>query len=434
MSSRPTFSTHLTTLMAMAGLAIGVGNVWRFPYMMGQHGGSAFLLVYIVFMIMLATPALTAEWALGRSTRKGPIAAYREVFGPAFGLVLGLVLVFSVFMAVTYYDLIIGNIIYSAWFGLRHGFSEETLGLYGQGLDQHGVQYLFAAGVTLLCIWIVRRGLHRGIELFNRYAIPLFGLAAIYMVVVSLSLDGATEKLAEFLRPDFGLLGPDVLFAAMGQACFSVGISGVLAVMYGSYLKSDEKLASTALATGAMDTGAALLGTLFVIPAVLVFGLDMTAGPSLLFDTLPKLFSKMPGGDVVASLFLVSWGLVALLSAIATFDAISSGLSDLSGIRLSRKGWLNLVGLSSLVTMLPIAWNPEWIGTLDLIFGSGMFTAGALMAAIGAGWGLGSKRLRAQLEVGLSQRWAALLTTWIRYAIPLTLGAILVGYLASLVG
>jgi len=109
-------------------------------------------------------------------------------------------------------------------------------------------------------------------------------------------------------------------------------------------------------------------------------------------------------------------------------------LSELTGIGLSRKGWLHLVGFVSLVTMLPIAWNPEWIGTLDLIFGSGMFTVGALMAAIGAGWGLGSKRLHAQLEIGLSPRWATILTAWIRYVIPLTLAAILVGYVVSLAG
>jgi NSS family neurotransmitter:Na+ symporter len=434
MSKRPTFSSHLTALMAMAGLAIGIGNVWRFPYMMGQHGGSAFLFVYIVFMVLLATPALMAEWALGRDTGRGPVEAYRNVFGPVTGLLLGLVLVFSVFMAVAYYDLVIGNIFYSAWFAARHGFSEENMDLYASGLGNHGVQYLFAAAVTLLSLWVVSRGLHRGIELFNKYAVPLFGLSAVYMVVVALNLEGATEKLIAFMKPDFSRVGPDVLFAAMGQACFSVGISGVIGVMYGSYLKQEERLAPTALATGVLDTGAAMLGTLFVIPAVLVFGLDMASGPGLLFETMPRLFAQMPGGAWLASLFLSTWALVALLSAIATFAAITHGLAEISGVRLSRQRVLLLVGVASLGTMLPIAFNPHWIGALDLVFGSGMFTVGALMAAIAAGWGMGSKRLRQQIQSGLGPRSAAIVTLWIRYVIPLVLGAILAGYLVSIIG
>lgn len=433
MSNRPTFSSHLAALMAMAGLAIGIGNVWRFPYMMGQHGGSAFLFVYIVFMVLLATPALMAEWALGRDTVKGPVEAYRNVFGPVAGLLLGLLLVISIFITVAYYDLVIGNIFYSAWFAARHGFSEESMDLYASGLGNHGVQYLFAAGVTLLSLWVVSRGLHRGIELFNKYAVPLFGLSAVYMVVVALNLEGATEKLLTFMKPDFGRLGPDVLFAAMGQACFSVGISGVIGVMYGSYLKQEERLAPTALATGVLDTGAAMLGTLFVIPAVLVFGLDMASGPGLLFETMPRLFAKMPGGSWLASLFLVTWGLVAVLSAIATFAAIAHGLKEIPGVRLSRRRVLQLLGLASLVAMLPIAYNPHWIGTLDLLFGSGMFIVGALMAVIAAGWGMGSKRLHRQIQSGLGPRSAVMVTLWIRYVLPLVLGAILAGYLVSII-
>jgi SNF family Na+-dependent transporter len=136
----------------------------------------------------------------------------------------------------------------------------------------------------------------------------------------------------------------------------------------------------------------------------------------------------------LASLFLFTWALVALLSAIATFAAISNGLAEISGVRLSRQRVLLLVGVASLGTMLPIAFNPHWIGALDLVFGSGMFTVGALMAAIAAGWGMGSKRLHRQIQSGLGPRWAVIVTLWIRYVIPLVLGAILAGYLFSLIG
>ncbi|MDX1460577.1 MAG: sodium-dependent transporter, partial [Xanthomonadales bacterium] len=340
------FSSRLATLMTMAGLAIGLGNVWRFPYMMGQHGGSAFLLIYIVFMVLLAVPALTSEWSLGRATRSGPIQAYRAAYGKRAGLVLGLVIMFGVFMALNYYTIVVANVLFSVWFATREGFSAQSVSAYHEGLGAHGLQYAFALGVTLASLWVVHRGLRRGIEMVNKALVPLFAVIAIYLVFVALNLEGAIDRFGEFLKPDFSRAGPSVWFAAMGQACFSVGLSGILCVMYGAYIQQQERLVPTALTTGMMDLGAALLATLFVVPAVLVFGLDMAAGPGLLFNTLPQLFSVMPGGRYLAPVFLLGWALVAMLSIICTFDAIISGLADLTGDRLRKGGWTLVVGIA----------------------------------------------------------------------------------------
>lgn len=423
------FTSRWTTLATMAGLAIGLGNVWRFPYMMGQHGGSAFLFIYLLFMILLAVPALTAEWSLGRSTRSGPLVAFRKAYGSKAGLWLGLFIMWGIFMALCYYTIVVGNVLFSVWFAASSGFSEATVEAYHQGLRANRVQYLYALGVTLLSLWIVHRGLKDGIELVNKLLVPLFASIALYLVAVSLSLEGAIGHLAEFLKPDFSKAGPTVWFAAMGQACFSVGLSGILCTMYGSYLRQEEKIVPTAMTTGLMDTGAALLATLFVIPAVLVFGIDMAGGPGLLFNTLPGLFAIMPGGRWLAPLFLFGWALVAMLSIICTFDAIISGLADLSGERYSKAQWNLTIGAITAAVMFPIAMNPHWIGTLDLVFGSGMFMLGSLLAVIGVGWGLGEAAVRAEIRLGLSPRMEDWMQWWIRWVVPAALAVILLGFI-----
>lgn len=417
----------------MAGLAIGLGNVWRFPYMMGQHGGSAFLFIYLLCMVLLAVPALACEWSFGRAVREGPVAAYRAAFGPRLGLLAGLVLLFGVFMALCYYSLIVANVVFSAGFAAWRGFMGPGIEAYHAGLANSQLQYGVALLVVAFSIWVVRRGLRRGIELANRLLVPVFGLIALYLVAVALNLEGAVPLLFNYLQPDFSKAGPDVWFAAMGQACFSVGLSGVLHVMYGSYMKADQRPVPTALNTSLMDAGAAMLATLFVVPAALVFGISMAAGPGLLFDTLPRLFAAMPGGRYLAALFLMGWAMVAMLTIIATFDAVVTGLADLTSGRISRDRWMAVIAIAVAVVMLPIAFHTHWIGTLDLVFGSGMFMLGSLLAVTGIAWGLGRRTLADQFQPGLPKPILAGVVFWVRYIVPLALTAILGGFIYSAV-
>jgi NSS family neurotransmitter:Na+ symporter len=428
------FSSSLTTLLSMAGLAIGLGNVWRFPYMMGQNGGSAFLMVYLLLMLLLAVPALMAEWTLGRATRQGPVAALQAAIGPRAGLLFGLAFLFATFMAACYYSVVIANVLFSSAFAAVHGFNAGSMGAYQQWLANPGLQYGFGLAMLLTCLWLVGRGLQKGIEAANKALVPFFALASLYLVVVTLNLDGAVDQLKLFLRPDFSAVGPAVWFAAMGQACFSVGLSGTICVMYGSYLRREAPLAGTATATCAVDVGAAFLAALFVVPAVLVFGLDMAAGPGLLFDTLPRLFAVMPGGRWLAPLFLLGWALVAMLTIIAVIDTIVGALDDLTGPALTRVRLLKLVGVALCTVMLPIAFNPQWIGTLDMVFGSGMFMLGALVAVLAVGWGLGKATVAQQLAGGMHPKLVPVLVFWVRYVVPTALAAILVGFLYSTLG
>ncbi|HKJ18453.1 MAG TPA: sodium-dependent transporter [Xanthomonadales bacterium] len=432
--SRPQFSSRFATLLAMAAFAVGVANVWRFPYMMGQNGGSAFLIIYLVFVIVLAVPVLTSEWGLGRGTGSGPIGAYKAAFGTRFGLPLGFFLVLVVFTALTYYNIVVGNVIYSAVFALWHGFDGQGIVEYQKGLANNRMQFMYAIGLTVVSLWIVQRGLRRGIEKANFIIMPLFGIIVLYMVGVALTLDGAIEELKQFMRPDFSQAGPGVWFAAMGQACFSVGISGCIGVLYGSYLREQETLVPSAAATGLIDTGAAVLASLFVVPAVLVFGLDLAAGPPLLFNTLPRLFEVMPGGRLLGGPFLAAWALVAILTIVAAFEATIGALHDHFSDKLSRRGWTLVVGVAMIVAMAPVAYNPQIIGTLDLVVGSGLFMLGSMMAVIAFGWGLGKAAVKAQVALGLGERAVSIVTFWIRWVVPVVLFAILAGGALSALG
>lgn len=408
------FSSSAGAILTMVGVAVGLGNVWRFPYMMGSYGGSAFLLIYLVFLIFLAMPAIMAEWGLGRGLRSGPVTAYQRTLGRRFGALIGWILVFAVFMADSYYVVVIGQILTTS---ITVTFNWKTASNWPT---------IVATGLIVACTyWVLSRGLKRGIEAVSRIIVPFFLLAMVALAVRAWTLDGATEAMVEFLKPDFSAIGATEIFAAMGQACFSLGLGGTLYVMYGSYLDKDQSLARTAGWTAFGDVGAAMMASLFVVPAVLALGLNMAAGPGLLFNTLPQLFAEMASGPILGLLFLLALGAVAFLSSLAAMEVVQHELKA-HFPRLKN----HTIGISCsalALAAIPPAVKPELIGTLDLIFGSGMLMFGCLMAVVAFGWGL-SKRQAGQ-ELGSQAR---VLVPWLRFVVPLAIAAILMGYLLSL--
>ena len=423
------FASRLSTWLALIGVAIGLGNVWRFPYMMGRHGGSAFLLMYLALALLFAIPLLSAEFALGRATRKGPIDAYRGVLGFRTGSVLGFVLAFSILVANSYYMVVIGNVAWTTWFGLAHGFGAGQMPRYEAGLANGHLQYAYALGVLLAGAWIVIAGVNRGIEAASRWCVPFFGLIVLYLVGYVFTLDGIGARIAAFLAPDFGAIGIRDVFAALGQAFFSVSVGGTFMVVYGNYLKDDAHLPSTAVSTALGDTAAALLAALFTVPTILYFGLDMAQGPGLIFSTFPRLFALMPAGAMVGALFLLAFNLMAFLSAVAALEVCVSGLRDLSRDRIGRTGATLVIAALEVVLMWPSAHTPALIGTLDLIFGSGMQIFGALVAVVALMYGLGRATALEQIFAGRDTPWARAYLFWLRYAVPGVLFVILALYL-----
>ncbi len=423
--TREQFGSRIATVLTMIGVAVGLGNVWRFPYMMGQYGGSAFLVAYLVFVLVFAIPAITAEWSLGRYARHGPIGAMEHAFGP-FGRWLGYLLVFTVLVANSYYVVIVGNVAFSAFFAIVTGFTPDTIPLYTAQLSNGVLRAGIAFAVIAAAIWVINRGISKGIERISKLFVPLFGIMIIILIVMALRLPGATTALREFLAPDFSQLTPTSLFAALGQACFSLSLGGTFYLIYGSYLRDTEDIPKAAIATGIGDAGAALLAALFIVPTVLALGLNMQAGPLLIFDTLPRMFAEIPAGRVIGTAFLFGLWMMAFLSTVAAFQVIVAALTD--SFRFSLGKAALIVGGVEAVLMLPSALHPNIIGTLDLIFGSGMQMLGSGLTIIALFWGCDKAVAASQIFGGKTDGIRRLYLAWLRWVVPATLGVMLVLY------
>ena len=430
LAKRQLFSSKIATILTLIGVAVGLGNVWRFPYMMGKYGGSAFLIIYLIFTILFALPALMAEIGLGRAGRKGPIGTFQEAFGKRIGTIIGYILMTTICIAGSYYVIVIANVLFSAAFSAIYSFQgTEKITTYNHYLGNGWLQYGISLLIIFISLIIIQRGLRKGIESISKIVVPFFLLAIVYLIFNAFSLDGATEKVYAFLHPDFEALEAQHIFAALGQAFYSLSLGGTFMLIYGSYLPEEEKIPQVAFFTSIGDVGAALLASLFIVPTVLVFGLDMTAGPTLIFSTMPHLFSQMAGGQVIGTLFLLALGLVALLSLIASYEVLSSGMEDIGQLNWSKKQKIIAIGIVQAILAFPSAFDNNLIGFLDLIFGSGMQLLGSGLAVCGLAWGLGKITTNQQIFRNQASSLKRIYHFWISWIIPFVLLVVLIGYI-----
>lgn len=422
------FTSSFTTVLTLVGVAVGLGNVWRFPYMMGSYGGSAFLAVYLLFTLLFAFPALMAEMTIGRMSGKGTLDAFRIGFGKTFGSILGYLLLIVITIAGSYYAVVVANVIYTTGYSVIVGFSSHNIKDYDHLLGSSALQYSITILLIISSLYAIHKGLIKGIEWLSRIIMPFFVFVLVYMIFHAFSLPNAIEKFKQFLYPDLSALGSTELFAALGQAFFSVGLGGTFVVVYSAYLKKNESIPKMAILTGFGDMGASLLVSLFLIPSILVFGLDMASGPGLIFNTLPRLFASMPAGRIVGSLFLLALSLVALLSLIAAYQVPFVSLKN-ENPSLNPTRLLIILGAIQALLAFPSSLSPSLIGFLDLIFGSGMQVLGSALCILGLTWGLKKKYVCDDMFSNTNQKIATFILFWIKWVIPITLLAVLVGYI-----
>jgi NSS family neurotransmitter:Na+ symporter len=394
--------------------------------MMGQFGGSAFLVIYIAFVFLFAIPALMGEWALGRETRRGPLGALTAALGPG-GRWFGYVLLVTVLVATSYYLVVVANVAYTAAYSLLRGFANSGVPRYHEGLDNGWLQAVIGWAVVGSAMLVLYKGLNRGIERVSKIFVPFFGVVVVYLIVSSLALPNAMTELRAFLRPDFRSLTSTSVFAAMGQAFFSLSLGGTFYLIYGSYLREEEDIRGSAVFTALGDVGAALLAALFIVPTTLIFGLDLETGPRLIFETLPRLFERIPGGRMLGSVFLVALWMVAYLSSLAAFQVLIGALQDSFDFPLGRA--VVSVGIVEILLMTPTALHPEFIGVLDLVFGSGMQVLGSAFALVALAWGLGRATTLEQVFRTQEGWWPGFYYHWIRWVVPAALGVTLAMFL-----
>lgn len=426
--ARATFASRLGIILTMVGVAVGLGNVWRFPYLVGRFGGAAFVLFYVAVALIIGVPALMAEWSLGRATRRGTLGAFARGGLPG-GRVVGGALFCVVVAATAYYTNVVGWVLYFA--------IAELLSMVGVTLDaaailppQSGfrpVSFLLqvaCTGVVIVsCAVILDRGVRAGIERSSRVIMPVLYLILLLLIVRSLTLPGAGAGVMWYVgHLEWRDLTPTVMVAAMGQAIFSLSLGGTFMVTYGSYLGERESLRGSALWTAVGDTAAGVMAGFVIFPAVFAFGLEPGSGPGLLFDTIPRVFAQMPGGALFGLLFFLGLFGAAFLSDVAAFEVLVAGVVDNSTIdrRRAIRIVAAVVGLVALVPMINLDIFVPW----DLTFGSGMQTLGALLAALTAGWFMGRARLLEELgEPGAARTLLVIAIRWIIPAAMLAVGA-----------
>jgi len=425
MIERERFASRLGMVLSMVGVAVGLGNVWRFPYMLGSFGGGAFLLVYLVAALGVGVPALMAEWALGRHTRRGTVGAF-ERGGLPGGRLVGWFFFAVVTAATAYYVNVIGWV---AWHGLVElgtPFGRPLAGGWilppesGVSLRSLLLQGGCTAAVVGSCALVLLRGLRRGIERASAVLTPLLFLGLLVLVVRSLTLPGAGRGVRWLLAFDPTLITPSVALAALSQVVFSLALGGTFMVVYGSYLDEGEALGSGAVLTVLGDTAAGLLAALAVVPAVFALGMEPGSGPGLLFATLPEVLGRVPAGWAVAAVFFVALGGAAFLSAVAAFEVLVAGLTD--NTRASRPRAVAWTAGAVLLLAIPPMVNMKIFVPWDLTFGSGMQTLGALVAAVTFGWSLDRGTALRELASGSPRALHRALHLWIRFVVP---GAIL---------
>lgn len=419
---RETFASRFGTLVTIIGVAIGLGNVWRFPYMVGKFGGAAFVLFYTVISVVIGVPALMAEFALGRYSRRGPVGAFAAA-GVPFGREVGWFFFVVVMAATGYYTAVIGWVLYYAIAQIasavhmpidaaailppESGFSAKSFVL----------QLCCTAAVIYSAAVVVGRGLRAGIERASKAVLPLLLVVILVLMVRSLTLPGAWKGVQWYiLKFQFSDLTPQVMVAAIGHAIFSLSLGGTFMVVYGSYVKDDESLSTPAIWTVIGDTGSALLCGFAIIPAVIALGLEPTSGPGLIFATLPKVFAAIPAGAIFGLLFFIGLLGAGYLSDIGAFEVLVAGITDNTRIRRGRAVWV--VAAAVFLLSIPPTINTRIFVPWDLTFGSGMQTLGSLVATLAVGWCIARSAALKQLGERGEKPAPLWLYYWIRFGIP----------------
>lgn len=418
---RETFASNFGLLTTMIGVAVGLGAVWRFPYMVGKFGGAAFVLFYLGIVLFIGIPALMAEWILGRHTQRGTLGAY-EKGGLPGGKYAGWFLFFIVFWATGYYSNALGWVGFHALGELVNAFGADLdPGLIlppqqGFNLTSFLLQLIMTAFVIFTCGIVLVKGLRKGIEKASKWIVPtLFGIL-IVLIFRSVTLSGAEEGIAWFIGGfRFEELKPSVMAAAMGMAFFSMSLGGTFMVIYGSYCEKKAAIPKNAVFTGIAASTAGLLAGFAIFPAVFAFSLEPSSGPGLIFSTLPKTFDLMPAGWVFGLLFFLGLFAAAYLSDVAAFEVLVGGLLD--NTRLSRKRAVISVCAVVYILAIPPMISMKIFVPWDLTFGSGMQALGSLLAVITAAWFI--RRYAFLQELNMTKSYfRMLLYWWLRIIVP----------------
>ncbi len=426
---RETFQSSWGTILTTAGAAIGLGNIWRFPYMMGLFGGGAFLLVYLAVVVLFGIPGLMVEWTLGRRTRRGPLGAFQRA-GLRGGGAFGYLLLLTVTMAASYYAVVIAWVLFYGAAYLVGSPPTEASAFFEwltAGLWPQAGALLVTVGLGCGCMYW---GVRRGIERVSRLVTPLFFAITAVLIVRALTLPGALEGLSFYLTPRWSQFTGATFLAATGQAYFSLALGGTFMVIYGSYMRADENIPRSAVGTALADASAAFIAGLVVVPSLFAFDIDLASGPPLLFVVMPQVFQRVPLGGLFGALFFLAIFVIAMLSLVAAYQVLAAAMQD--GWNWSRRRVLFAIFVAQSLLAVPSMLSLRYLFGSDLIWGSVMQPVGAVLSVFALAWCSSRVALLNDMSRGAGRQLPGWLYYWIKYVIPLAVvSALVAGLLAA---
>lgn len=441
MNNRERFSSRLGFILISAGCAVGLGNVWRFPYITGQYGGAAFVLVYLIFLVLLGLPIMVMEFAVGRASQKSAARSFHvlEPAGTKWHL-QGYACMAGNYLLMMFYTTVGGWMaayIFKTLTGEFKGLdSDGVAAVFNDMLARPGYMTFWMVLVVLLSFFICSLGLQKGVERITKAMMSCLFLILLILCIRSVTLPGASEGLRFYLIPDFTRFTENgvgnTIFAAMGQAFFTLSLGIGAMAIFGSYIGKDHTLTGETINICLLDTLVAFLAGLIIFPSCFAFGVDPGQGPGLVFITLPNIFNQMVGGRIFGVLFFVFMTFAAQSTIIAVFENIISFSMDLFGT--SRKKTVLINGIAIILLSLPCVfgfniWSgfqPMGAGSTiqdleDFVVSNNLLPLGSMVYLLfcTSRYGWGWKNFLAEADTGKGVKFPAWARVYVSYILPL---------------
>lgn len=439
MDNNEQWTSKLGFILAAAGSAIGLGAIWKFPYMAGTNGGGIFLVFFLLMTIFIGAPILLAEFIIGRNTQKDAVMSYKHLAPKSAWPILGYGGVITSFIILSFYSVVGGWILSYLARSLTGSLSGLTQAEYGaifekiisNPIEAVVVQFIF----MLLTIWVVQSGVQQGIEKASKYMMPALFIIFIILVIRSLTLEGAMQGVKFFLKPDWSAVSGETILLALGQSFFALSVGLSVMVTYASYLSKGESLAKSAFSVVALNIFISVLAGLVIFPAVFALGFEPTEGPGLVFVVLPAVFEQLAFGGLFLIIFLILLLFATLTSAFSILEIIVAVLAK--GNSANRKKYSWLAGMLVFAAGIPNALSFGVLSEVKL-FGKTFFDLadflttniglplGAFFIAIFVGYFLPQKLVRDEIERGSGKN-QLLFAIWyfsIRFIVPIGIGIV----------
>lgn len=416
-SERGVWSGKLGFVLAAAGSAIGLGNIWRFPYMASEGGGGVFVFVYLLCVLGIGVPVLFAELSIGRATERNPVGAFKKLAPSSWWPALGGMGVLAGFGILAFYAVIAGWTVGYLYMAVTGTFGPEVDAaasgqIFSSFIGNTGPALFLTAFFLGITVVVVRGGVAQGIERASKILMPLLLFVLFVLLVRAVTLPGGMDGVAYLLQPDFSELTAEVAVTALGQALFSMSLGMGAMITYGSYFPKDQSLPFAGTTVALADMFIALLAGLVIFPALFSAGMDPQGGPGLVFVVLPTVFAQMPAGTFWAILFFGCLSIAALTSTISLLEVVVAYFVDERGWARKKAAWTIAAacfllavpsalsqGAVGALSSMPVV-NMDWLSLQNIIWGNYGLSIGALLICIFAGWRWGPENMLQKIEMG----------------------------------